>query len=115
MADFRPVRLPDRFYLPRRTYSGQEIFDVLPWEGAVEYVTDGERYGILMGDGMVRWLEDSRVDQFAEDFAGVDLHALVDGLHEYCRRYRVLQNLWREDLDALQQLQARDTGGTEAT
>jgi hypothetical protein len=104
MAQIRPVRLPDRFYLPRRSYSGQEIFDVLPWEGAVHYVTDGERYGVLMEDGTTRWFEESRAEQFAADFAGVDLEALVDGLQEYCRRYRVLQSIWRQDLEALQQL-----------
>jgi hypothetical protein len=111
MSHVRPVRLPDRFYLPRRSYSGQEIFDVVPWEGASEYVTDGERYGLMMTDGTVRWLEESRSEQFADDFAGVDLEALVDGLQEYCRRYRVLQTLWKEDLDLLEQLKsARESG-----
>jgi hypothetical protein len=111
MSHIRPVRLPDRFYLPRRSYSGQEIFDVVPWDGASEYVTDGERYGLLMTDGTVRWLEESRSEQFADDFAGVDLDALVDGLQEYCRRYRVLQTLWKEDLDLLEQLKsARESG-----
>lgn len=104
MSHFRRVRLPDRFYLPRRSYSGQEIFDVLPWESATDYVTDGERYGVLFTDGSVRWLEDSRREQFAEDFAGVDMEALVDGLQEYCRRYRVLQSIWKEDLEALEKL-----------
>ena len=104
MAQIRPVRLPDRFYLPRQTYSGQEIFDVVPWEGATDYVTDGERYGVRMQDGSVRWFEESRVEQFAQDFAGVDLEALVEGLQEYCRRYRVLQHLWKEDIDALERL-----------
>ena len=106
MSHVRAVRLPDRFYLPRRSYSGQEIFDALPWEGASDYVTDGDRYGILMMNGSIRWLEESRSEQFAEDFAGVDLEALVNGLQEYCRRYRVLQSLWREDLDLLEQLRS---------
>lgn len=104
MSSIRPVRLPDRFYLPRRTYSGQELFDVLPWEGATGYVTDGERYGIAMADGSIRWLEESRTQQFADDFAGIDLHALIEGLREYCRRYRVLQSLWSEDLQLLENL-----------
>lgn len=112
MTHIRGVRLPDRFYLPRRTYSGQEIFDVLPWEGASEYVTDGERYGLRMTDGSIRWLEESREQRFAEDFAGVDLDALVEGLHEYCRRYRVLQSVWREDLELLEQLKSRDAEET---
>ena len=106
MSHVRPVRLPDRFYLPRRSYSGQEIFDVVPWEGAVEYVSDGQRYGVLMRDGSIRWLEESRAEQFARDFAGVDLEALVDGLQEYTRRYRILQSVWKEDLDALEQLRS---------
>jgi hypothetical protein len=108
MSHIRPVRLPDRFYLPRRSYSGQEIFDVVPWDGATDYVTDGERYGVRMGDGGIRWFEESRSEQFADDFAGVDLEALVSGLEEYCRRYRVLQSLWREDLEALQELRSKD-------
>ena len=109
MGHIRAVRLPDRFYLPRRSYSGQEIFDALPWEGATEYVTDGERYGIRMADGEVRWLEESREERFAEDFTGVDLDALVEGLHEYCRRYRVLQTVWKEDLELLEQLKTRES------
>lgn|SRR5690606_834034 len=104
MSHIRSVRLPDRFYLSRRTYSGQEIFDVLPWEGATDYVTDGERYGVQMSNGSIRWFEESRAEQFADDFAGVDLHSLVAGLHEYCRRYRLLQSLWKEDIDLLEQL-----------
>jgi hypothetical protein len=100
----RPVRLPDRFYLPRRSYSGQEIFDVIPWDGATDYVTDGQRYGVLMADGAVRWFEESRSEQFAADFAGIDLEALIEGLQEYCRRYRILQTLWQEDLATLEQL-----------
>jgi hypothetical protein len=111
MAQIRSVRLPDSFYLSRRSYSGQEIFDVVPWDGATEYVTDGERYGVQMGDGSVRWFEESRLARFAEDFAGVDLEALVNGLQQYCERYRVLQTLWRDDLDTLRRLQSRDDKG----
>jgi hypothetical protein len=110
MPQIRPVRLPDRFYLPRRSYSGQEILDVVPWEGAIDYVTDGQRYGVRMRDGAIRWLEESRAEQFAQDFAGIDLDTLVDGLQEYCRRYRVLQNIWKEDLDALQELRTTKAG-----
>ena len=110
MPQIRPVRLPDRFYLPRRSYSGYEIFDVVPWEGAIEYVTDGQRYGVRMGNGDIRWLEESRAEQFAQDFAGVDLEALVDGLQEYCRRYQILRNIWKEDIDALEELRTAKTG-----
>ncbi len=111
MSQIRPVRLPDRFYLSRRSYSGQEILDVLPWDGAREYVTDGQRYGIQMNDGSIRWFEESRIERFEADFAGVDLQALIDGLNEYCSRYRVLKDVWKEDLDALEQLRARDHRG----
>lgn len=115
MPQIRPVRLPDRFYLSRRSYSGQEIFDVLPWDGAKEYVSDGQRYGIRMNDGSVRWLEESRIERFEEDFAGVDLQALINGLNEYCSRYRVLRDVWKEDLDALEELRSRDAhGGSHA-
>ncbi len=106
----RIVRLPDRFYLSRRSYSGQEIFDVVPWEDATDYVTDGTRYGVLMRNGAVRWLEESRLAQFAEDFAGVDLKALVEGLQEYVRRYEILRGIWQEDLEVLEQLRVKDKG-----
>ena len=106
----RVVRLPDRFYLSRRSYSGQEIFDVVPWEDASDYVTDGTRYGVLMGNGTVRWLEESRTEQFAEDFAGVDLKVLVEGLQEYVQRYQILRSIWQEDLEALEQLRIENKG-----
>src|SRR5690606_29618717 len=104
MTHIRNVRLPDRFYLPRRTYSGQEIFDIVPWEGATDYVTDGRRYGVQLTNGAIRWFEESAAERFADDFAGVDLESLIDGLHEYCRRYQVLQSVWKEDIDLLEQL-----------
>lgn len=89
---------------------------MVPWEGATEYVTDGERYGLQMADGSIRWLEESRAERFADDFAGVDIEALVGGLQEYCRRYRVLQTLWKEDIDLLEQLRSEppDGGAAEA-
>ena len=30
--------------------------DAMPYEGATDYVTDGERYGIAYDDGHVDWL-----------------------------------------------------------
>jgi len=102
----RPVRLPDRFYLPRRSYSGQEVFDALPWEDATEYVTDGERYGFRLQDGAIRWFEESRLESFAADFSGVDLESVVEGLREYCRRYRILQGIWRDDIETLDRLRS---------
>lgn len=77
---------------------------MVPWDGATDYVTDGTRYGVLMQGGTIRWLEESRTEQFAEDFAGVDLNDLIEGLQEYVRRYRILRGVWQEDLEALEQL-----------
>jgi len=106
----RPIRLADRFYLPRRTWSGAEIHDVMPWEGATEYVTDGSRYGVRFPD-RIWWFADWRVEQFAEDFQGIDLDGLVEGLQAYTSEHEVLQRLWRDDLKALEELRARDTSG----
>lgn len=48
----------ERFYLPRRTAGGADVFDVMPFEGAAAYVLcdygHGEAdYGILNDDGSV--------------------------------------------------------------
>jgi hypothetical protein len=106
----RSIRLADRFYLPRRTWSGAEIHDVMPWEGATEYVTDGSRYGVRFAD-RIWWFADWRVEQFADDFQGVNLNSLVDGLRAYTSEHGVLQKLWKEDLKALEELRARKAGG----
>jgi hypothetical protein len=106
----RSIRLADRFYLPRRTWSGAEIHDVMPWEGATEYVTDGSRYGVRFAD-RIWWFVDWRVEQFADDFQGVNLNSLVDGLRAYTSEHGVLQKLWKEDLQALEELRARESGG----
>jgi hypothetical protein len=103
----RTIRLADRFYLPRRTWSGAEIHDVMPWEGATEYVTDGSRYGVRFTD-RIWWFADWRVEQFADDFQGVDLTSLVDGLRAYASEHEVLQRLWNEDLRALEALRAKE-------
>ena len=52
----RSIRLPDRFYLPRVDADGREVRDVMPWDGALSYATDGERLGIQYADGSVVWL-----------------------------------------------------------
>lgn len=113
----RPVRLPDRFYLPRTTWDGLEVRDVMPWQGATGYVTDGDRYGIRFQDGRVRWLGDawkSQVDLFRDDFAGVDLEALIEGLRGYVQQHQELQALWREDMEALEiLLNEREAGADE--
>lgn len=102
----RRVRLPDRFYLSRQLRSGVVVYDVVPWEGAVDYVTDGQGYGVLLQSGEIRWFRDDRVERFDEEFRGVDLDALVSGLEEYVRQYRVLQDLWRDDIAALHRLRS---------
>ena len=106
----RSIRLPDRFYLPRIDAQGQEVRDVMPWEGAVSYATDGRRVGIQYADGRVEWLGDipsadgEEWPSFAEDFEGVNLEALVAGLHAYVDRHPILRIVWREDLEVLDSL-----------
>ena len=110
----RQIRLPDRFYLPRIDGSGREVHDVMPWEGAVSYATDGERVGIQYADGRVEWLGDAPAadgagggsDSFAEDFEGVNLDALVAGLHAYVDRHPILKSVWAEDLHQLDSLRS---------
>jgi hypothetical protein len=109
----RQIRLPDRFYLPRIDGQGREVRDVMPWDGAVCYATDGERVGIQYADGRVEWLGDATAAQdgdgtvipsFAEDFEGVNLDALVSGLRAYMDRHPILQSVWREDIAELDSL-----------
>ncbi len=112
-GSIRSIRLADRFYLPRRTWSGDEVHDVMPWEGATEYVTDGARYGVRFPD-RIWWFADWRVEQFAEDFQGLDLGILVDGLRAYTAEHAVLQRLWSDDLNALEELRKREAPGDAA-
>lgn len=110
----RQIRLPDRFYLPRIDGDGREVRDVMPWEGAVCYATDGERVGIQYADGTVVWLGDAaaandgadgpEIPSFAEDFEGVNLDALVSGLRAYMDRHPILKSVWREDIAELDSL-----------
>lgn len=109
----RQIRLPDRFYLSRIDGNGREVHDVMPWEGAVCYATDGERVGIQYADGRVVWLGDAAPQDdgaptdsgnFAEDFEGVNLDALVSGLRAYVDRHPVLKSVWAEDLQQLDSL-----------
>lgn len=117
MTPRRPIRLPDRFYLPRQDAEGREVRDVMPWEGAVCYATDGERVGVQYADGSVTWLGDApplaEGESFAEDFAGVDLNRLVDGLRAYVERHPVLQNVWADDLAQLEALRSPPPPGAE--
>ena len=123
----RSIRLPDRFYLPRTDAEGQEVRDVMPWDGALSYATDGERLGILYPDGSVVWLgrgapqpddggdpgdDDGRsardaVRTFADDFEGVNLDALVDGIRSYMDLHPVLKTVWRDDVETLEALRHR--------
>lgn len=132
----RTVRLPDRFYLPRTDAEGREVRDVMPWEGAVSYATDGERLGIQYADGRVEWLgradrtgdgdDDGDGDDtndgtgdgdgvtpeaaartFADDFEGVDIDALVAGIRSYIDLHPVLRTVWRDDVESLEGLRGR--------
>jgi hypothetical protein len=130
MTTARQIRLPDRFYLPRTDNYGREVRDVMPWEGAVSYATDGERLGVQYGDGRVEWLgraasiaDGERVDAdgqpadplrtFADDFEGVNLDALVDGIRSYMDLHPVLKTVWRNDVETLETLRhkAHDDDG----
>ena len=127
----RSIRLPDRFYLPRVDAEGREVRDVMPWEGALSYATDGERLGIQYADGRVEWLgraapsdDDAEpmaddgppVDPaeaaraFADDFEGVNLDALVAGLRSYIDLHPVLKTVWRDDIESLEALRHRTHG-----
>ena len=116
----RSIRLPDRFYLPRTDGDGREVRDVMPWEGAVSYATDGERLGIQFDDGRVMWLGKGPVADaapadftapglaaFADDFEGLDMDALVEGIRSYMDIHPVLKTVWRDDLATLDALRAR--------
>lgn len=118
----RQIRLPDRFYLPRLDGDGREVRDVMPWEGAVSYATDGERVGIQYADGRVVWLGDAAAadglgeaaihPSFAEDFEGVNLDALVSGLRAYMDRHPILKSVWREDIAELDSLRGNPSPDT---
>ena len=118
----RAIRLPDRFYLPRTDAEGREVRDVMPWEGAVSYATDGERLGVQYGDGRVEWLGRAAtlsadgdgqapaadpLRTFADDFEGVNLDALVEGIRSYMDLHPVLKTVWREDVQTLETLRER--------
>lgn len=123
----RAIRLPDRFYLPRTDAAGREVRDLMPWDGAASYVSDGDRLGIQFGDGRVQWLgtasasrladgDAAAAEAFAADFAGVNLDALVEGLRTYIDLHPVLKTVWRDDLQALDALRthppAADASGS---
>ena len=105
----RRVRLPDRFYLPRRLRNGLKVRDVMPWRDAVEYVTDGTTIGIRMYDGEVLSItgrQEALLPAFREEFEGVDIDELLRGLQGYARLRPRLKYLWQEDIAALEDLLA---------
>ena len=124
----RSIRLPDRFYLPRVDDEGREVRDLMPWDGALSYATDGERLGIQYADGSVVWLgrgpagdgsadgdassidPDEAAGTFADDFEGVNLDALVDGIRSYIDLHPVLKTVWRDDVETLEALRHRAQG-----
>lgn len=62
----RTIRLNDDAYEPRQTIGGGTVRDLLPWEGATDYVTDGDRYGVRYSDGAIDWLGTSPESAFGE-------------------------------------------------
>jgi SH3-like domain-containing protein len=110
----REIRLPDRFYLPRVDLDGHEVHDVMPWEGAVHYATDGLRVGVAFPDGRVVWLGNAPdpspndAPDLRQDFDGVSLDALSAGLRAYVERHPILSSVWREDLERLDSLRAEE-------
>jgi hypothetical protein len=128
----RAVRLPDRFYLPRTDAEGREVRDLMPWEGAVGYATDGERLGVQYPDGTVVWLglagpggsppdgdagdvDGAAPDTFADDFEGVNLDALLEGIRSYIGLHPVLRTVWQGDVESLEALRHRATGDGEGS
>lgn len=95
---------------------GREVRDVLPWENATSYVTDGKRIGVQFSDDSATWIAQdtvgaesalmrmSGVSAFLNDFNDIDVAALVDGIRSYMKRHEILAALWQEDLAALESL-----------
>ena len=105
----RRIRLPERFYLPRRLANGLKVRDVMPWRDAIEYVSDGKTVGMRMFDGEIVWVtgrQETLLPAFREEFDGVDLDDVVEGLRRYIRQRPRLKFLWQQDLAALEDLRA---------
>lgn len=106
----RRVDLPDRFYRSHTGADGPRASrQQMPWRDALEYVTDGTDLGMLMRDGRVLWITSSQdilLPAFREEFAGVDVDAVLEGLHHYARLHPRLKYIWQEDLAALEDLVA---------
>ena len=109
VGEVRRIRLPERFYLPRRLPNGLKVRDVMPWRDAVEYVSDGETIGMRMYDGGILWItghQETLLPSFREEFEGVDLDDVLRGLKRYARARPRLKYLWQEGLAALEDLRA---------
>lgn len=107
-SEVRAIRLPDRFYLadPRNPGAARQT---MPWPDALEYVTDGSAIGMRMIDGQVLWLttsQDELLPEFREEFDGVNVASVLEGLRRYARLHPRLKYLWQEDLAALEDLAA---------
>jgi hypothetical protein len=110
----RRIRLPERFYLPRRLPNGLKVHDVMPWRDAVEYVSDGEMVGMRMFDGDILWItgrQETLLPAFREEFDGVDQDDVMEGLKRYIKRRPRLKFLWQQDLAALEDLCAEREEG----
>ncbi len=119
-VEIRRIRLPASYYLPRMQPDGREVRDVLPWENATSYVTDGKRIGVQFADESVTWIAQETegsesalsgtlgVKAFLNDFSDVDVAALVEGIRSYMKRHEILAALWQEDLAALESLLKND-------
>lgn len=71
----------------------ETLSDKPPWEDAVDYVSDGRRYGVRFVSGTVRWFErpeDRLLEDLREDFRGVDVFDVVEGLKDYVTRQEEL-------------------------
>jgi hypothetical protein len=60
MGTIRSIRLPDMFY--REDERGERT--VVDREGAVDYVTDGQNFGVRLEAGNVEWLGMDPVEAF---------------------------------------------------
>jgi hypothetical protein len=66
-TQIRTIRLSENAYEPRRTIGGGTVKDAMPWDGAIDYVTDGEQYGVRYDDGRINWLGADLAQAFGDD------------------------------------------------
>ncbi len=87
-----------------RSGPGGEVVDIIPWQGAEDYVTDGARFGIMFADDSVEWIADipPREGREREAFRGVGLRVLARGVLEYAERHGVPETGWHARLTELE-------------